>query len=127
VSRPRGPAQRLEARRAAALDLLGRGLSLTVVARALGCAPSSVMRWRDAFRKRGKDALVVKKSPGRPPRLTSAQRRTLRNLLARGGRASGFQTDPWTAARITFLIESRFNVRYHPRHVGRLVRRLDQA
>jgi transposase len=125
--RPRGPAQKLEARRAAALELLSRGLSLSVVARALGCAPSSVMRWRDAFRKRGEEALVVRKSPGRPPRLTTSQKRTLRTLLARGGRASGFLTDPWTAARITFLIESRFNVRYHPRHVGRLVRRLDKA
>jgi transposase len=127
MGRPKGPAQKLEARRAAAMDLLARGFSPSRVARILSCAPSSVTRWRDAYRRRGRGALIVRKSPGRPPRLAPSERQELRLLLERGARVNGFASDVWTAARVAFLIESRFGVRYHPRHVSRLLRRLVPA
>lgn len=48
--RPEGSADVLGDRRRRALALLKRRLSLNEVARMLGCAASSVMRWRNAFR-----------------------------------------------------------------------------
>ena len=67
--RPLGSAKVLEARRRRALSLVAQGLSLNEAARKLGCAPSSVMRWRDAVQRHGAAGLAVRVSPGRPPKL----------------------------------------------------------
>jgi transposase len=119
--RPKGSASVLEARRHRAWALLQEGLSLNAVARRLGCAASSVLRWRHAVRRYGADGFRVDASPGRPPKLTAAQRHRLARRLLRGPLAAGYQTDLWTTARIAELIRRQFHVRYHPDHVGRLL------
>lgn len=122
--RPKGEAAVLEARRRRALKLLKKGLSLNEVARRLGCAPSSVMRWRDAVEREGPKGLKVRPTPGRPPKLSAPERRKLEEVLLAGPRASGYRTDLWTTARVASVIRSRFGVRYHPDHVGRLLHQL---
>ena len=96
--RPRGSAELLEDRRHRALGLLDEGRSLNEVARLLDCAPSSVMRWRDA-----------------------RDRKRLVRLLLQGALNHGYTTELWTTARISRLIWKEFRVRYHRDHVGRLL------
>jgi len=122
--RPKGSAAVLEARRRRALTWLRKGWSLHEVARRLACAPSSVLRWRDAWRRGGARALRVRSSPGRPPKLTPPQRRRLVRLLVRGAMAQGYPTELWTTGRIAALITDTFGVTYHPDHVGRLLHQL---
>ena len=122
--RPRGSAAVLEARRRVALTLVEEGHSLQAVARWLRCAASSVMRWRDAVRRRGERAFQVGASPGRPPKLTKRQRQHLVRLLLQGSLAHGYRTDLWTTARVAEVIERHFGIRYHPDHVGRLLHAL---
>ena len=81
MSRPKGSAELIEARRRQALRLLDEGFSLNEVGRMLGAAPSSVMRWRDAAESGGEEALQVRFSLGRPPALTSRQRKKIVRLL----------------------------------------------
>jgi transposase len=97
-------AQLLEDRRRRALALLDEGDSLNEVARHIGCAPSSVMRWRDRRRRGGAAALRVRSSPGRPPKLTAVRCRSLVKLLLKGAMASGYPTQLWTTARIAEVI-----------------------
>jgi transposase len=97
---------------------------LNEVARRIGCAASSVMRWRDAWKKGGRQALKVRFSPGRPPKLGVRQRQELVQLLLRGALAYGFRTELWTTKRIAAVIYREFEVRYHPDHVGRLMHQL---
>lgn len=123
--RPKGSAAGLEGRRRQAVALLDEGLSLNAVARRLGCAPSSVMRWRNAVRRRGERGFQVGVSPGRPPKLTPGQRRRLLRLLLQGSLAHGYQTDLWTTGRVAEVIQRYFGVRYHADHVGRLLHALD--
>jgi transposase len=122
--RPPGPPERIEARRRKALELLATGLSLSEVARLVGCAPSSVLRWRDAYRRHGESALSVKRPPGRPPRLNSQQLRELANMVqtAPPGSPGG-----WTCRRVASYVESRYGVKYHPAHVSRLLKRLKRS
>src|SRR5215831_3878788 len=94
--RPRGSAELLSDRRRRALKLLREKLSLNEVARRIGCAASSVMRWRNAWRRRGTEAFEVRFSPGRPRRLTPHQERRLVRLLLRGAIANGYRTELWT-------------------------------
>ena len=122
--RPKGSAGVLEDRRRRALALLKRRLSLNEVARRLGCAASSVMRWRNAVRQRGPDALKVRPTPGRPTRLTAGQQRRLVTVLLKGAMAHGYRTELWTTARIAELIKRTFGVQYHRDHVGRLMHTL---
>ena len=119
--RPKGKAAVLEGRRRRALALLQRDLSLTEVARRLGCAPSSVLRWRDAVRAHGEAGFTVRASPGRPRKLTARQQQRLLRVLTAGPLNAGYRTDLWTTARVADVIEARFHVRYHPAHVGRLL------
>ncbi len=122
--RPLGSAKVLEARRRSALNLLTRGLSLNEAARTLGCAPSSVMRWRDAVRRHGPAGLAVRVSPGRPPKLRATERRRLVKILLKGALAQGYTTDLWTTSRIAVVIRKTFRVDYHPDHIGRLLHQL---
>ena len=122
--RLRGSAEVVEARRVLALGLLDRGMSLNEVARAIGSAPSSVMRWRNARERGGVEALKVRRASGRPPRLNAQQREKLKRVLLEGPMSHGFRTDVWTTARIATVIERRFRVAYHPDHVGRLLHKL---
>ena len=121
MPRPKGSADVLEDRRRRALALLKEGLSLNEVGRRIGCNPSSVMRWRDAEYRGGAEALKVRFSPGRPPKLGPRQRDRLVKLLLQGPLAHGYQTNLWTTARIAALIQQKFGVRYHRDHIGRLM------
>jgi transposase len=123
MPRPAGSAELLEDRRHRALALLEEGRSLNGVGRLLDCAASSVMRWRD-LQQQGADALKVRSSPGRPPKLRSSQRRRLVKILLRGPMARGYATELWTTARIAEVIQSEFDVYYHRDHVGRLMHKL---
>jgi transposase len=122
--RPLGSAKVLEARRHRALSLVARGLSLNEAARKLGCAPSSVMRWRDAVQRHGSAGLAVRFSPGRPPKLRAGERRRLVKILLKGALGQGYTTDLWTTSRIAAVIRKTFRVTYHPDHVGRLLHQL---
>jgi transposase len=122
--RPKGSAAVLAARRRRALELLDKGFSLNEVARRVGCQASSVMRWRDRRDEVGEKVYEVGASPGRPPKLSPAQKRRLVRLVAKGPLAHGYKTDIWTCDRVRRLIGREFRVRYHRDHVGRLLHQL---
>lgn len=124
MPRPNVSAETIDTRRHLALRLLDQGYSLNEVGRMIDSAPSSVMRWRDA-RDRGREkALKVRFSPGRPAKLTNAQRRTLVQWLLKGAIAAGISTELWTSARVARLIEKHYHVQFHRSHVARLLHEL---
>ena len=122
--RPKGSAEVLSDRRRRALKFLDRGLSLHEVARRVGCHASSVLRWRDTRRRKGKRVFEVGASRGRPAKLGARKRDRLLRLLLRGARAHGYPTDLWTCDRIAQLIQREFGVEYHRDHIGRLLHEL---
>src|SRR5579872_3605704 len=125
VPRPKGSADLLSDRRRRALALLKSGLSLNEVARRIQCVASSVLRWRNARRRGGADALQVGSSPGRPLKLKATQQRRLLRLLLKGPLAHGYNTNVWTTARVAEVIRREFGVSYHRDHVGRLMHSLN--
>lgn len=122
--RPIGSRAVIAERRRRALRLLDEGLSLNAVARRVGCAPSSVLRWRELRTRKGDGVFEVGVSPGRPTRLSEKQLGKLEKLLLRGPVACGYPTDLWTTKRIAVLIEREFGVSYHRDHIGRLMKKL---
>lgn len=122
--RPHGSPEQLEKRRRRAMELLRKGMSLSAVAARVGCSPSSVVLWRDTYRRRGDPGLRARPAPGRPPKLEASERRSLTRLLLRGASSCGFPTDLWTTRRVAQVIQERFGVEYHPNHLWRLLRGL---
>ena len=116
-----GSAAVLESRRRKALALSKQGLSMNAVARRLGCAASSVMRWLRTFHRHGPAGLTARPVSGPPPRLSARRRQGLLKQLLRGPMAHGYPTQLWTTQRIAEVIERRYGVRYHRNHVSKLL------
>jgi transposase len=62
--------------------------------------------------------------PARPARLSDDQRAAIVQALRQGARAHGFDTDHWTLARITTVIQRLTGVAYHRGHTWKLLRRM---
>jgi len=92
------------------------------IAEALGVTKSAVSRWLKRAREGGAEALYSQPPPGPTPRLTTEELARLPYLLARGAEAFGFLGEVWTARRVAAGIQGECRVRYHPDHVGRLLR-----
>jgi len=122
--RPKGSAEKLEARRRLAANMLSKGRGIREVARTIGAAPSSVKRWKDAIEQGGKNALKAKPHTGRPSRLSAKQRQHLLSILQQGPRAANLRADQWTCSRVGTVIRRQFGVKYHPDHVSRILRAL---
>jgi len=76
-----------------AVKLLQDGHGIRETARMLGSSPSFVVRWPDAYKKGGKQALASKPPPSRPYRLSKKQLAKLQKLLLKGLRANDYKTD----------------------------------
>lgn len=120
--RPHGSPAELERRRLRAIALLNEGIEPHVVAERIGVDRRSVRRWKRAYRLRGQSGIKARPAPGRPRKLTGTQRRSLVAWILKGAGAFGYPTALWTCRRISDVIRDRFQVTYHPDHVGRLLR-----
>jgi transposase len=116
------PQEWCEGRRLRAWALKQQGWSQQAIAKALGVTPGAVSQWMRRGREGGIDALRRRPLPGATPKLTGEQRAQLPVLLAQGAEAFGFRGDVSTAKRVTTVIRREFGVRYHPNHVGKLLR-----
>ena len=120
--RSHGSPAELERRRVRALEWLEEGLPAHVVAQRLGVDRRSVRRWLRTCREEGHAGLKARPASGRPPKLTSQQRRKLVRSILQGPEAWEFSTARWTCQGIAQLIQKRLQVVYHPDHIGRLLR-----
>jgi transposase len=114
--------QAFEGVRLQAGALFAAGRSQAEVARQLGVARQNVSRWHAQWRAGGPKALHNAGPTGPGPRLSDAQLAAIDQALRQGARAHGFDTDHWTLARITTVIEQLTGVAYHPGHVWKLLR-----
>ena len=101
-----------------------RGWSQRDIAEALDVSEVALSGWLARARDGGPESLRSRPAPGRPPRLSPAQRRSIPELLWHGPEAYGFRGQVWTCARVARVIEVEFGVRYHEDHVGRLLKGL---
>src|ERR671938_62131 len=122
TAKPRSPRDWREGRRLRAWALHQQGWTGTAIADALGVTKGAVSRWLKRAREGGAEALYSQPPPGPTPRLSAEQLAQLPGLLAQGAEAFGFPGEVWTAKRVAAVIRDEFHVRYHPDHVGRLLR-----
>src|SRR5262249_31536929 len=84
---------------------------------------STVFGWMAKFREGGIEALRAKPVPGRPPKLSGGQLRTLYTLIAGANpRQLQFEFALWTREIVRELIRREFGVALSGVSVGRLLR-----
>jgi transposase len=122
--RPRRDFAALEARRGEAAQLFAQGHPQAEIVRRLKVSRPTAHRWYQAWRRHGRQGLKGAGRAGRKPRLTPQARQRLEAALLAGPARWGFSTDLWTLERVTAVIRRLCHVRYHPRHVWRVLRSL---
>ena len=122
--RPRRDFAALEARRLRAAQLFAQGHRQAEVVHGLKVSRPTAHRWYHAWRRHGRRGLKAVGRAGRKPRLDAAARRRLEAALLRGPTAWGYPTHLWTLERVAQVIWKTCHVRYHPRHVWRVLRAL---
>jgi transposase len=118
------PGEAREWRRLRALHLQQEGWYQRDIAEALGVREETLSRWLARARRDGPQALLTHPAPGRPPKLSDAQKRLIPEFLWHGAEAYGFRGEVWTCARIARVIEEELGVRYNKGHVGKLLQEL---
>ena len=117
----------LEERRLAALEYFkDTTIKRTQVAIAalLDVTPAAVSYWRKRFNSDGENALRFTPRTGRKSRLNTTQLEQLRAFLEQPPAEHGFDRLGWTLPMVTLLIEEKFQVSYHPDHVGKILHQL---
>jgi transposase len=113
-----------EWRRLQAVRLKQQGWHQRDIAAALDVCEETVSRWLARARDGGPETLRTRSASGRPPKLSSDQKRMIPEFLWHGTEAYGFHGEAWTCARVAKVIFEELGVRYHKDHVGRLLKEL---
>ena len=122
--RPRRDFVALEARRLQAAKLFAQGYPQSEIVHRLKVSRPTAHRWYRAWRRRGRRGLKGAGRAGRKPRLEPQARQRLEAVLLKGPAAWDLATHRWTLERVTQVIWKTCHVRYHPRHVWRVLRGL---
>src|SRR5262245_37921839 len=116
--RSKGTASELEQRRRLAVRRVLEGRTQKDVADFLGVSVRAVNGWVADHRRAGDDGLRAKPHPGRRPKLSGRQERSVLSWLARSPKAFGYPTDLWTTRRLAEVIAKRFGVRFNANYLA---------
>src|SRR5579859_3480562 len=109
-------------RATALLELQGH--TVPEVAEVLGVSVTTLYRWLHAVILEGVSGLWYRTSPGRPAKLTPAQKEQLKETLAAGPEAAGYPTGCWNSALIQDLIYQEWGVLYNVHYLSTLLANL---
>ena len=104
--------------------LRAKKLTQQEIAEQLGVSRVSVSKWKRPLEAEGAKGLKARKSSGRPAKLKGEQQQDLVKVLSQGAIRAGYPTARWTLKRIQQVIQERYQVRYHPKYLNRLLRHL---
>lgn len=115
----------LEALRLRAVGQVAAGADPREVSRALGLHEHTVYGWLARQRQGGRDALLAKPIPGRPPKLTGVQtEQVVTWVVGSDPRQLRFEFALWTRQMVRELIAREFGVEMSDSAVGRMLHRL---
>lgn len=98
--------------------------SFEQVAAVLQVSIQAVRDWIKQYFVVGLDGLKSKKSPGRPSKLTKAQKKQLSKMIVEGPAACGFPGACWRAPMIQHLIQNKFGVFYSVIYLSELLKNM---
>lgn len=109
-------------RRIHAVLLNSEGRTSTEIAKVLHASREKVSEWLKIYDHQGVDGLLEGRRTGRPHRLTELQKLLLCDIIDSGPIAYGLMTGIWTSRTLAEVVEWEFDVKYHDRHVRKLLK-----
>jgi len=100
------------------------GQHFAQVASVLKLTVKTIHEWVRRFLCYGTKGAPRRKSPGRPPKLTKAQKEHLARLIEAGPSAAGYSAGTWRTPLVQQLILDRFHVRYNVFYLAQLLKAL---
>ena len=107
-----------------ALLAIAEGMAGRDVAQMLDLGEQTVRDYLHRFLWQGVSSCVYKHPPGRPAKLTKAQRHALAELIQAGPPAAGYPSGCWNTPMIQDLIHRHFGVESHPHYICTLLHNL---
>jgi len=114
----------LEHFRFSAINLHRKNIPVNDIADSFGVTRQAVYRWINKEKDDGKRSLKSIKSPGPDFYLTEKQIAKLLLMIRKPASELGYSTDLWSGPRIRHLIKHEFKIKYHPKHMPRLMKNL---
>jgi transposase len=111
-------------KRVSAIFGFGHGHSIREVARLLDVASESVRSWISQFLEKGERSLQIKKSSGRPNKLTHAQKKKLSKTIEGGPGLVGYPGACWRSPMIQNFIQTEFKVFYSVAYIAQLLKNM---
>jgi len=111
-------------KRLLAMEAISADTSPWDVARTLQVSAEAIRLWIKQFLLGGVPALQSKKSPGRPSKLTKAQKRKLGKWIKAGPAAVGYPGNCWRSPMIQHLIQEKFKVVYSVHYISELLKNM---
>jgi transposase len=109
-------------KRAICLLLSADGASSRTIQQATGLSLDAITDIRHRWRRRGWGSLEDSPRSGRPPRVTPAYRRALREALKRGPPAYGYLFTVWSLPRLSAHLKARTGLGFCDESIRRFVR-----
>ena len=113
-----------QARRLLALAAIRDGMSREQAARVGGMDRQTLRDWVHAFNQRGIDGLVNAPLPGRPSKLSAAQKAEIKALVEQGPAPAKDGIVRWRCADLARIAKERFGVSVDEDTIGRVLRAL---
>lgn len=110
-----------EVNRITSLISLGSGYDVETVSEILMVGMSTIYQTVKKYLTRGLQALVSKKRPGRPPKLTKNQRKKLAAMIDDGPEKHGFSGGCWRTPMVQELILQKFGVFHSVKYLSELL------
>lgn len=109
----------MESRRMEAVRLFSEGLHQAEVARLLETSRTSVSRWHRLWKEQGEESLHAKHGQGRRCRLADWQVDAIIKIF--------IECEPkgrkWTHIALCTAVQNSLGIKYHPDHIGRLLKK----
>lgn len=113
-----------QSRRFLSLAAVADGKSRTEAARIGGMDRQTLRDWVHRFNGEGPEGLIDRPCGGSTSRLNSDQLAELSDLVEAGPDPDTDGVVRWRRADLRDVIEARFDVKYHERHVGQILHKL---
>ena len=108
-------------KRVQAILMILEKINFKTISKSLGVSEETIRMWLRAFLLKGINFLKIRKSPGRPPKLTKGQKKQLSKIIEEGPEKFGFMGGCWRTPMVQQIIEKEFGVTYSCFYISRLL------
>ena len=104
--------------------MLRQGTTIQAIAKILKVTGETIRSWVKKYLTSGVIGLNSKKSPGRPSKLTKAQRKKLSQIIDAGPSEAGFAGGCWRTPMIQLIIQQEFGVLFNVHYISELLKNM---